>query len=180
MISDTQLYSSRPTDSNRLDKEYKTYDLLEKLNIPFLRLDHEATATIDSCHEVDQILNIEICKNLFLCNSQKTNFYLLVMPGNKRFDTKILSKQLGTARLSFAKPEFMERYLNITPGSVSVLGLMNDWNNQVQLLIDKDILKQEYFGCHPCVNTSSLKVKMSDIIERFLPNVNHKPIFVDL
>ena len=179
---DPTLYYGRPSnETGRLAKEIRTYDLLDQLQIPYWRLDHDATATIEACHDVDQHLNIEICKNLFLCNAQKTDFYLLMMPGHKKFKTARLSKQIGSARLSFAEPEFMEQYLNITPGSVSVLGLMNDPENKVRLLIDKDILKNHpYFGCHPCINTSSLKFRTEDLLNKILPAIHHDYTMVDL
>lgn len=179
---DPTLYEGRPSDcSGRLDKEIRTYDLLDQLQIPYQRLDHDAMPTIEACHEVDKLLGIEICKNLFLTNAQKTKFYLLLMPGTKKFKTKNLSKQIGSARLSFAGPEYMERFLDITPGSVSVLGLMNDKENQVQLIIDKDVIEgHPYIGCHPCINTSSLRIKTSHILENFLPAVHHPYILVDL
>ena len=179
---DPTLYYGRPSDeTGRLAKEIRTYDLLDQLQIPYWRLDHDATATIEACHDVDQHLNIEICKNLFLCNAQKTDFYLLMMPGHKKFKTARLSKQIGSARLSFAEPEFMEQYLNITPGSVSVLGLMNDPENKVRLLIDKDILENHpYFGCHPCINTSSLKFRTEDLLNKILPAIHHNYTIVDL
>ena len=170
----------KPTSDGRLPKELAVYDILEKLGIPYLRLDHEVTATVEDCHEVDRILGIHICKNLFLCNAQKTDFYLLMMPGNKKFKTKELSAQIHSARLSFAGPEYMDEFLNISPGSVSVMGLMNDSGNRVRLLIDSDVLKDEYVGCHPCVNTSSLKIKTKDILDKFLPYVRHDYTVVEL
>ena len=172
--------NDRPTSIGRLPKEMAVYELLEKLEIPYLRLDHEVTASIEDCHNVDQLLGIHICKNLFLCNTQKTDFYLLMMPGEKKFKTKELSSQIGSARLSFAGPEFMEEFLDITPGSVSVMGLMNDHDGRVRLLIDQDVLKDEYMGCHPCINTSSLKIKTSDMLEKFLPYVQHDYTVVEL
>jgi Uncharacterized conserved protein len=177
---DRTIYNTRPDPSTRLDKENRCYDLLEQLEIPFIRIDHEEAKTIDDCHEVDQLLDITICKNLFLCNTQKTKFYLLVLPGHKKFQTKDVSAQISSPRLSFAPPEYMEKFLDITPGSVSILGLMNDTKNQVQLLIDKDILLEEHFGCHPCINTTSLRMKTSDIMNKFLPYVNHEPVLVEL
>lgn len=179
---DPILYEGRPADcSGRLDKEIRTYDLLDQLKIPYKRLDHDAMPTIEACHQVDRLLGIEICKNLFLTNAQKTRFYLLLMPGTKKFKTKDLSKQIGSARLSFAGPEYMERFLDITPGSVSILGLMNDKEKQVQLLIDKDVIEgHPYIGCHPCINTSSLRIRTSDILEHFLPAVGHPYLLVDL
>lgn len=175
-------YNDRPdNETGRSEKEIRTYDLLNKLNIPFHRLDHDPTATIEDCHDIDKLLNIEICKNLFLCNAQKTEFYLLMMPGAKKFKTALLSKQIGVSRLSFAGPEFMEKYLDITPGSVSVLGLMNDCGNRVKLLIDRDVVEHhEHVGCHPCINTSSLRIRTKDLLDVFLPHVNHPYILVDL
>lgn len=176
------LYTGRPDNvEGRLEKEIRTYDLLDFLQIPYQRLDHSATATIEACHDIDKRLDIEICKNLFLCNAQKTAFYMLMMPGTKKFKTARLSKQIGSARLSFAGPEFMEQFLDITPGSVSVLGLMNDHDKRVRLLIDKDVVDHhEYIGCHPCINTSSLKIRTSDILEKFLPHIEHPYTLVEL
>lgn len=160
--------------------ELKTYDVLSALNIPFGRIDHEAAMTMEDCQCVEDALGVQACKNLFLRNTQKTRFYLLLLPGDKKFRTKDLSKQLGIARLSFAEEEFMEKYLGIRPGSVTVMGLMNDNEKQVTLLVDRDVYAQEYMGCHPCANTSSIKVKTQDIFEKFLPFTGHIPVLVDL
>lgn len=176
-----ELYKGRPENTQgRLDKEIRVYDLLDSLGIEYERTDHERTDTMEACNEIDAILQVTICKNLFLCNRQKTNFYLLMMPGDKPFKTKELSSQISSARLSFASPEDMERLLDITPGSVSIMGLMNDKENAVQLLVDEDVLQGEYFGCHPCINTSSLKMRTKDVFERFLPEVHHDMITVHL
>lgn len=170
----------KPSPKGRLLKEIAVYELLEKLKISYLRVDHEAAATVDDCHGVDEALGIHICKNLFLCNRQKTDFYLLMMPGLKKFKTKELSAQLGVSRLSFAEAEYMEEFLDITPGSVSVMGLMNDKEHRVRLLIDSELLQDEFVGCHPCVNTSSLKLRMKDVLEKFLPYVGHGYKVVEL
>ena len=170
----------KPSSKGRMRKEMAVYELLEELDTPYLRVDHEAAATVDDCHNVDEALGIHICKNLFLCNRQKTDFYLLMMPGLKKFKTKELSAQLGVSRLSFAEAEYMEEFLDITPGSVSVLGLMNDREHRVRLLIDRELLQDEFVGCHPCVNTSSLKLRMKDILEKFLPHVGHEYTAVEL
>lgn len=179
---DPVLYRGRPADgSGRLDKEMRVYDLLDRLAILYERVDHSAVPTIEACRDIDRILGIDICKNLFLCNAQKTQFYLLMMPGDKKFRTAVLSKEIGSARLSFAGPEYMEELLDLTPGSVTVLGLMNDTNRQVRLLIDADVLAgHEYLGCHPCINTASLKIRTQDILERFLPAVHHTYTVVHL
>ena len=156
------------------------YDLLDKLGVAYERVDHEAAMTMEICQEIDKVLQATICKNLFLCNRQETKFYLLMIPDTKVFHTKDLSAQINSSRLSFAKPEYMEKFLDITPGSVSVLGLMNDTENHVQLLIDEDVLKGEFIGCHPCINTSSIRFHTSDLVEKVLPAVNHEFIKVKL
>ena len=176
-----ELYHGRPADmAGRPDKEIRVYDLLDSLGIEYDRTDHEAAMTMEDCNEIDRILDVIICKNLFLCNRQKTKFYLLMMPGDKVFKTKDISQQIGSARLSFAGAEEMEQFLDITPGSVSVMGLMNDTENHVQLLIDKPVMESELLGCHPCVNTASLRIKTRDVLEKFLPAVHHEAIVVDL
>ena len=173
LIHDATLYEDIPDSEGRREREMEVYRLLKSLEIPFQRMDHEPMATIEACRGVDEVLGIHMCKNLFLCNSQKTVFYLLLMPGEKKFKTKELSKQIGSARLSFAPEEFMEEYLHISPGAVSVMGLMNDKENRVNLLIDEDILKEEFLGCHPCVNTASLKLRTKEVLSKFLPFVGH-------
>jgi len=169
-----EIYNGRPENiEGRLEREVRTYDFLDELGIEYQRVDHEHTDTMEACEEVSKVLDIVICKNLFLCNRQKTAYYLLLMPGDKKFKTKELSAQINSARLSFADGEDMVKYLDIEPGSASVMGLMNDRDKNVQLLIDEDVLKEEYFGCHPCMNTSSLKMKTADVIEKFIPATGH-------
>ena len=178
-----ELQKGRPENTdNRLDKEIRVYDFLDKLGVQYQRIDHEAAMTMEACGEIDRALgdNTTICKNLFLCNRQETDFYLLLMPGDKPFKTKDLSAQIHSARLSFAKPEYMEKYLDTTPGSVSVLGLMNDSEKKVQLLIDEDVMKEPYFGCHPCINTSSLKFTTEDLMQKIIPALEHEPVTVTL
>jgi len=193
------IYKGRPEDcSGREDREIRVYDLLDSLGVEYDRLDHEPAMTMEVCAEIDAAFerttleafkantdedktnHAIICKNLFLCNKQKTKFYLLMTPGDKKFLTKNLSAQINSARLSFAGPEEMLKYLDITPGSVSVLGLMNDKDNVVQLLIDSDVLQSDLVGCHPCMNTSSLRMKVKDLTEKILPAIHHDPIIVNL
>ena len=176
-----ELQKGRPADTaGRLEKEIRTYDLLDRLGVEYERIDHEPAMTMEDCKEVDQLLEAVICKNLFLCNRQKTAFYLLMIPDTKVFHTKDLSAQIGSARLSFAKPEYMEEFLDITPGSVNVMGLMNDKEHRVQLLIDEDVLDGEYIGCHPCINTSSIRFKVKDLIEKVIPAMGHDFVKVKL
>ena len=178
MFIDPKVYTGGA--EGRLEKEMRSYALLDSLGLEYRRVDHEHADTIEACEQVEGLLECKICKNLFLTNRQQTDFYLLIMPGEKPFKTKLLSKQIGSARLSFASPEHMEKYLDITPGSVSILGLMNDKSGAVRLLVDRDLLNEEYFGCHPCINTSSLRLKTADVLEKLLPAMGHEPSFVDL
>ena len=176
-----ELLTGRPTDTQgRLDKEIRVYDFLDSLGVSYQRIDHEAAMTMEACEEIDRTLEATICKNLLLCNRQETQFYLLMLPGDKVFKTKDLSAQIGSSRLSFAKAEYMEQYLDITPGSLSVLGLMNDKDKMVRLLIDEDVLTGEYIGCHPCINTSSLRLKTKDLVEKIIPAMEHEPTIVKL
>ena len=175
------IFEGAPEDlASRLPKEQRVYALLKELDIPFQRIDHEAAMTMEACAAVDEALGGMICKNLLLCNRQCTQFYLLLLPGDKAFKTSVLSKQIGSSRLSFAAAEYMEEFLDITPGSLSVLGLMNDKDHRVELLIDEDLLEGEYIGCHPCINTSSLRLRTKDLFEKIIPAMGHNPRIVQL
>ena len=180
---DLIMKKGRPENMDgREEKEIRCYDFLDGLGIEYYCVDHRdmPADTMEACEVIDATLGCTICKNLFLCNRQKTNFYLLMMPADKPFKTKDLSAQINSARLSFADAQAMLQYLDITPGSVSVLGLMNDTACTVQLLVDKDILTDEYIGCHPCVNTSSMKIKTTDIFDKIISATNHTKTVVEL
>ena len=176
-----KLSEGRPADAaQRLPKEQRVYDLMDRLQIPFQYVDHEPAMTMEACERIDQVLQAKMCKNLMLCNRQCTDFYLLLMPGDKPFKTKELSKQIGSSRLSFASGDYMEQFLDITPGSLSLLGLMNDKENRVTLLIDEDVLAAPYIGCHPCINTSSLRIKTADVLQKLIPAMGHAPQVIHL
>ncbi|MBP5230733.1 MAG: prolyl-tRNA synthetase associated domain-containing protein [Clostridia bacterium] len=178
-----ELMHGSPADlPARSEREQKCYRLLDSLGVAFDRTDHpdRPGTTMEVCADVDAVLGVHICKNLFLCNRQKTDFYLLIMPGDKPFKTKELSGQMRISRLSFADAEAMERYLDVHPGSVSVLGLMNDREHRVRLVLDEDVLKEEWFGCHPCENTSSIRFRTRDLTERILPALGADPVIVRL
>lgn len=174
-----KIYNDRQ-DCERSEIELAVYKMLNELDIPYNRVDHDAAATIADCQLIDGELGTEMCKNLFLCNSQKTTFYLLLMPGDKHFKTKEVSHALGIARLSFAPEEYLYELMGLRPGAVTVLGLMNDKERRVNLLIDRDVAEEEYLGCHPCVNTSSLKIKTCDIMDKFLKHTGHTPTIIEL
>ena len=176
-----ELHKGRPVDmASRLRKEQRVYELLDSLKIEYTRVDHEPAMTMEACIAVDEALGTVMCKNLLLCNRQCTDFYLLLMPGDKPFKTSVLSKQIGSSRLSFADGSYMEQYLDITPGSLSVLGLMNDQDHRVRLLIDTDVLAGDAVGVHPCINTSSLGIRTADLMEKLIPAMGHEPTMVSL
>ena len=176
-----RIYDGRPaSNEGREDREIRVYDLLDKLGIDYQRTDHAPADTMEACDEIDRVLGILICKNLFLTNRNHSKYYLLMMPGDKPFRTRELAHQHGLQRLSFASPEEMEKHLDLHPGSVSVMGLMNDRDHAVQLLVDEDVLKGEYLGGHPAVNTSSLKMKTREVVDVFLPAVGHEAWTVTL
>ena len=178
-----ELFHGSPADmTGRSSREIRSYQFLDRLGIEFDRTDHpdQPATSMEVCEKVDAVLGVRICKNLFLCNRQRTNFYLLIMPGDKIFKTKELSKQMGISRLSFGEPEYMEQFLDLHPGSVSVLGLINDRDRQVKLVIDEDVLREEFFGCHPCENTSSIRFATKDLTEKILPELKIEPVMVRL
>lgn len=176
-----KLEQGRPEDfENRIEKEQRVYKILDQLGMQYARVDHEAAMNMEDCEEIDKILGAKTCKNLFLCNRQKTNFYLLLIPGDKAFKTKDLSAQIGSARLSFGSAEDMEALLGVTPGSVTILGLMNDTDHRVKLLVDQEVLQEEFFGCHPCINTTSLRLETKEVFDTFLKAVAHDMMTVRL
>ncbi len=180
-IDKLQIHKGRPEDEqDRLAKEIRTYDFLDHLGIEYYRIDH-APATGDDLPllaAIEESLDARICNNLLLANRQRTRFYMLMLPSDKRFRSSEVSKQAGSSRLHFAEPEYMEELIDCTPGSASIMGLINDRDRRVQLLVDEDILRSEYVGCHPCINTSSLRIRSKDLFEIFLQAAEHDYIVV--
>ena len=178
MHIDTTVYTGRPSDQ-RIPQEEAIYDKLEELSIPFTRVDHDHADTMEDCLRIESVLGGKICKNLFLCNRQQTEFYLLMMPGDKPFKTKYLSAQLGCARLSFADAGHMAEYLRTTPGSVSALELLFDTGGHVQLVIARDLMEDAFISGHPGISTSTLRLKREDLL-RYVASTGHEPVYIDL
>ena len=176
----TPLYHNQRPDGALLPQEEAAFGILEALGIDYDRVSSEPADTMEKCAEVSRVLGMPICKNLFLCNRQKTQFYLLAMGPDKPFHTKDLSHQIGSARLSFAPEEALWELLHCTPGSATVLGLANDTEKRVQLLIDREVYDAPCFSCHPCICTSTLRLKTADVLETLLPAIGHSPVIVDL
>ncbi len=173
-------YRGKPKDlDKRQEKERRCYEFLEKLGIDYEVVDHEEASDMDKCLEIETVLGVKICKNIMLCNRQETRFFIFMMPGDKKYVTKDVSKKIGMSRLSFAKEEHLKDYLNVTPGSVSVLGLLNDIDNRVELVIDRDVIGQNHIRCHPCVNTSTLKIKTDDFLTKIIPALNKEALIID-
>ena len=181
MEAEMKLHPGRPASlEGRADREVRVYDYLDGLGIPYQQMDHPPADTMEICRQRERLLGCTICKNLFLTNRNQSKFYLLCMPGEKPFKTREIADQIGSSRLSFAPEDKMLEYLDILPGSVSVMGLMNDTGHQVQLLVDRDVLTGEFFGCHPCVNTSSLRLHTEDVFGKYIAATGHSAIPVTL
>ena len=179
MLHFSEISTIAPTDE-RIPLEAGTYKILDQLNIPYERVDHEAAASMEECVEIDKYLGVEIRKNIFLCNKKKTSFFLVVLPANKAFDTAAFSKKTGISHVSFAPPEKMEELLGTSPGSATVMGLVNDVDDYVQLVIDKEVADEEWYGCNPGINTSHIKMKTSDLINKFVPHTRHRAKIIQL
>ena len=174
-----EVYNGAPAE-RRDEVENRVYECLARLDIPFTRVDHEAAFTMEDCAAISEALEVHICKNLLLTPRNRSAFYLLCLPAEKSFSTKDFSKLIGSSRLSFASEEDLVALLGCHAGSASVLGLMNDTEHRVTLAIDRAVAEDEWFGCHPCKNTSSLRLKTRDVLEKFLPATGHEAVIVDL
>lgn len=174
-----EVHNGAPAES-RSDVENRVYAALAQLEIPFTRVDHEAAFTMEDCAAISAALEVHICKNLMLTPRNRSAFYLLCLPAEKPFSTKDFSKLIGSSRLSFATEEDLVALLGCHAGSASVLGLMNDTEHRVTLAIDRAVAEDEWFGCHPCKNTSSLRLKTRDVLEKFLRATGHEAVIVDL
>ena len=170
---ETKLFKGRPAEMPCTEMENRVYDFLDSLNIDYETLKHPAAFTIEECHKIRDIVNVPVFKNLFLTNKQQTQFYLLLMPGEKVFKTKYLSAQIGAARLSFADENHMMKYLGVTPGSVTPMGLINDTNKEIRFLIDEDVKNYPAFACHPCINSASVVMTLKDLTETVIPASGH-------
>lgn len=165
---------------NGTELETKVYEILEKLKINFERVDNDEVITMEECIEINKTLKTEIRKSILLCNSKKTTFFLVVLPANKSLDVTALAKKIGMNKLTFANEDKMIELLGTKAGSLSIMGIIKDLDNYVQVILDKEITKEEYFGCNDTQNTSHLKIKTTDLINKFLPYAKHKPLILDL
>ena len=163
-----------------LEREQQVYDALSALRIPFTSIQHHAARTMDDCKSIVSEPGVAYCKNLFLCNRQKTQFYLLLILPDKVFHTASVSRQLGVSRLSFAPEDLLPVYLGLYPGAVSPMGLLNDTEGRVRLLVDSDLPRSPRVAFHPCVNTATVTLPTQDFFNIFLPHTGHIPTMVSL
>ena len=176
----SQVYRGVPKDiDSRQEKERKCYDFLSKLGIDYEVVDHEEASDMDRCREIESVLGVKICKNIMLCNRQESRFFIFMMPGDKKYITKEFSKKIGMSRLSFAKEKYLKEFLNVSSGSVSVLALLNDTDNKVELVIDRDVIQQDHIRCHPCVNTSTLKIKTEAFLNKIITALKKEVMIID-
>lgn len=179
MINISEIKTGAP-DKEKHGLEGKVHQLLNELKIDFWWVDNDEVSSMEECIEINNSLGAEIVKTVFLCNRQKTIFYLMILPPNKPFDSKAFSAAMNAPRLSFASGELMEQYLGVTPGSATIMGLINDTDNNIELVIDKDIAEKEWFACNPGTNKSHIKLKTSDLLGKVLPSINHIPKVISL
>lgn len=170
----------KPDASGRCENEMRCYALLDRLGIPYARIDHAPAKTMEDCASIDAALGTEMCKNLFLCNKQRTRFFLLMLPGEKNFRTADFSKQVGSSRVGFADEADMLALLGVYPGAVTLLGLMHDTEKRVSLCVDAELLEKPYLGLHPCVNTSSIRIRTEDAFSALLDALDHRMTVVSL
>ncbi len=162
------------------DLEENVYTKLNELNIQFDRVDNDTVEAMEECVEISNKLGAEIRKTIIVCNEKKTQFYLVVLPAEKRFDSKLFRDKMGCSRVSFAKAEDMQEILGVVPGSATIMSVINDKDNIVKVAIDKEVADSEFFACNTGENTRHIKIKTSDLLNVFLPNVNHEPTIIEL
>lgn len=151
----------------------KIYEALEKLQIPFQRVDTDEAITMEDCVTIDEKLDMNVVKTLFLCNRQQTVFYLFITVGNKPFHSKAFSNTLDVARISFAPAEQMESILGTKIGAATVFSSLLDTENKVRIVFDKEVIAEKWYGCSDGTTTGYMKVRTEDICKKFLPYTNH-------
>lgn len=172
--------SSQAPEEKRGELENKVYEVLGKLNIAFERVDNDPVEAMDECKEISEKLGAEIRKSIVLCNRKKTVFYLVILPADKSFDTKVFCEKLGCSRVSFASGESMESKLGISPGSATIMSVLNDQEYGVQVVVDKAVAEEEWFACNPGANTTHIKIRTEKLLNVFLPYTKHRAMVVSL
>ena len=179
MIQVSEIYTTAPEEyKTSLQKE--TYKYLEMLGISFERVDTDVVITMEDCERVEEKLEMKMVKTLFLCNRQKTLFFLFITAGDKAFKSKEFSQAVKTSRISFAPEELMDEMLGTKIGAATVFSAITDLDRDLQIVIDKDVADEEYYGCSDGTTTCYLKIKTDDIINKLLPETKHKPTIIEI
>lgn len=171
------IHVSKPT--SELPSEYKTplqemtYKFLSENNIEFSRVDNDEAVTMEDCIEIDKALDMKTVKTLFLCNRQKTQFYLFVTEGDKPFVTKDFSSALGISRVSFASAEMLDEIIGTKVGATTIFGVLREQAQEVRVVFDKAVCESEWFGCSDGTTSCYMKLKTDDILNKLLPSSGH-------
>ncbi len=175
----SKVFDGAPEDK-RGELETKVYAEFKELGIDFKRVDNDEAISMEECVEISNTWGAEIRRTVVVCNRQTTNYYLVVMPADKRFDTKTFAHNMECARVSFASEEDMIKILGVSHGNASVVSILNDKDNMVQVVLDKDVADDEYFACNVGINTTHIMFKTDDLINKFLVKEEHNPKIIEL
>jgi Ala-tRNA(Pro) deacylase len=162
------------------DLQKRVFGALNDLHIPFQRVDTDEAITMDDCVMIDQRLQMKMVKTLFLCNRQQTEFYLFITCGDKSFRSKDFSHALGISRVSFAPAEMLLTMLHTHVGAATVLSMLEDDDNRVKVVMDKDVTAEEWYGCSDGTTTGYMKLRTDDVMNVFLPFVHHQATVIEV
>lgn len=179
MIHVSEPYASAPAEYQN-DLQREVYETLEKLSIPYYRVDTDEAITMEDCVAIAEKLNTPVVKTLLLCNRQQTDFYLFVTTSDKPFSTKNFSRAMEISRVSFASPEQLESMLGTKVGSASVLSLLHDPQHRVHLVMDRQALIEPWYGCSDTTTTGYMKLVTDELLHTFLPYVDHLPTIINI
>ena len=160
------------------DTQRQVYAALERLEIPFGRIDNDPAVTMEDCIAIDQALGVPTMKTLLLCNRQQTVFYLYVMPGDKPFSTKDFGAALQISRVSFAPADKLHEFLGTEVGATTPLSLVADPENRVRLIIDKAAVTPDSIGCPDGTTTCYMRLRTADLLDKYIPETGHEPTFI--
>ncbi len=179
MIYVSEIKQTAPADY-KTALQQNVYQTLEYLQIPFDRVDTAEAITMEDCVEINKKLDMDMVKTLFLCNRQQTKFYLFITKGDKPFHAKDFSHALGISRVSFAPAEKMETMLGTKIGAATVFSMLLGTAASVNVIFDKEVLEDAYYGCSDGTTTGYLKIKTELITTKFLPYVKHRAIVIEV
>lgn len=175
----SEIYTTAPKQFHTPLQE-KTYAALSRLNISYQRVETDEAITMEDCVQIDAKLQMKMVKTLFLCNRQQIAFYLFITTGDKQFRSKDFSNALEVARVSFAPAELMESMLGTKIGAATVFSALLETAQDVQIVFDKDVVKEDWYGCSDGTTTGYMKVKTEQIIHQFLPYTKHTLTIIEV